>query len=69
MKPRVSTAGMRMFVKGDASTTVEHMLDHIDHVVKLTGVEHVGIGSDMEVKVRESNDDRVTFGKTGTTRD
>jgi membrane dipeptidase len=24
------------------------MLDHIDHVVKLVGIEHVGIGSDYE---------------------
>lgn len=41
--------GVRMFVKGDEPTTVEHMLDHIDHVVKLTSVEHVGIGSDMDL--------------------
>ena len=24
------------------------MLDHIDHVVKLIGIEHVGIGSDYD---------------------
>ena len=24
------------------------MLDHIDHVVKLVGIEHVGIGSDYD---------------------
>ena len=41
--------GVRMFVKADEPTTVEHMLDHIDHVVKLTSVEHVGIGSDMDL--------------------
>ena len=28
--------------------TVEDVLDHIDHVVALTGVEHVGIGSDYD---------------------
>ena len=27
--------------------TSEHFLDHIDHVVQLVGVEHVGIGSDQ----------------------
>jgi membrane dipeptidase len=27
---------------------LEHVLDHIDHVVKLVGVDHVGIGSDYD---------------------
>lgn len=41
--------GVRMFVKGDEPTTVEHVLDHFDHVVKLIGPEHVGVGSDMDL--------------------
>ena len=41
--------GVRMFVKSDEPTTVEHVLDHFDHVVKLVGVEHVGVGSDMDL--------------------
>lgn len=41
--------GVRMFVKGDEPTTVEHMVDHIDHVAKLVGIEHVGIGSDADL--------------------
>lgn len=28
--------------------TVEQVLDHFDHVVELTGVDHVGIGSDFD---------------------
>ena len=40
---------VRMFVKSDEPTTVEHVLDHFDHVVKLVGVEHVGIGSDSDL--------------------
>ncbi|MBY6064702.1 dipeptidase [Pseudidiomarina sediminum] len=28
--------------------TLEQVLDHIDHVVKLIGIEHVGIGSDYD---------------------
>ena len=28
--------------------TVDDVLDHFDHVVKLVGVEHVGIGSDYD---------------------
>jgi membrane dipeptidase len=41
--------GVRMFVKADEPTTIEHVLDHFDHVVKLVGVEHVGVGSDSDL--------------------
>lgn len=42
--------GVRMFVKGDEPTTVEHFLDHFDHVRDLIGVEHLGIGSDIDLQ-------------------
>jgi membrane dipeptidase len=42
--------GVRMFVRGTEPTTVEHIVDHIDHVVKLVGIEHVGIGSDSDLE-------------------
>ncbi|MET0535358.1 MAG: membrane dipeptidase [Steroidobacter sp.] len=41
--------GVRMFVLDREPTTLEHIVDHIDHVVKLVGVEHVGIGSDADL--------------------
>ena len=41
--------GVRNFVRDREPTTVEHMVDHIDHVVKLVGIEHVGIGSDADL--------------------
>jgi membrane dipeptidase len=41
--------GVRMFVKADEPTTVEHLLDHFDHVAKLVGVEHLGVGSDIDL--------------------
>ncbi|HEY6403677.1 MAG TPA: membrane dipeptidase, partial [Blastocatellia bacterium] len=41
--------GVRMFVKNDEPTTVEHFLDHFDHVKKLVGVEHLGVGSDIDL--------------------
>jgi membrane dipeptidase len=41
--------GVRMFVKDKEPTTVEDMVDHIDHVVKLVGIEHVGIGTDSDI--------------------
>ncbi|MGH8178478.1 MAG: dipeptidase [Steroidobacter sp.] len=41
--------GVRMFLRDREPTTVEHMVDHIDHVVKLVGVEHVGVGTDADL--------------------
>lgn len=41
--------GVRMFVRDKEPTTLEHIIDHIDHVVKLVGIEHVGIGSDSDL--------------------
>jgi len=41
--------GVRMFVKDKEPTTVEDIVDHIDHVVKLVGIDHVGIGSDCDL--------------------
>ena len=42
----IGITGVRMFVKDKEPTTLENIVDHIDHVVKLVGVEHVGIGMD-----------------------
>ncbi|HKY27107.1 MAG TPA: membrane dipeptidase [Pyrinomonadaceae bacterium] len=41
--------GVRMFVKADEPTSIEHALDHFDHVRKLVGVEHLGVGSDVDL--------------------
>jgi len=41
--------GVRMFVKVDEPTTVEHVLDHYDHVKKLIGSQHLGVGSDIDL--------------------
>jgi membrane dipeptidase len=30
-------------------STVEHFLDHFDHVKKLAGVEHIDVGSDIDL--------------------
>jgi membrane dipeptidase len=40
---------VRMFVSAKEPTTVESMLDHYDYVAKLVGVEHVGVGSDIDL--------------------
>jgi membrane dipeptidase len=30
------------------SATVEHVVDHIDHIIKIAGIDHVGIGCDFD---------------------
>jgi membrane dipeptidase len=41
---------IRFMVRGEEPVTIEHALDQFDHVAKLVGVEHVGLGSDMDVR-------------------
>jgi membrane dipeptidase len=41
--------GVRMFVRDREPTTIEHALDHFDHVARLIGPEHLGVGSDIDL--------------------
>ncbi|MDT9598202.1 dipeptidase [Sphingosinicella rhizophila] len=41
--------GVRMFISKKEPTTIVDMVDHIDHVVKLVGIDHVGVGSDADL--------------------
>ena len=40
-------AFLRVFARDQEPTTIEHVLDHFDHVVRIAGVEHVAVGSDL----------------------
>jgi membrane dipeptidase len=44
---------VRFFVRAAGPATIEDVLDHVDHVAKLAGVEHVGIGSDVDLDGRD----------------
>ncbi|MFN8570621.1 MAG: membrane dipeptidase [Gemmatimonadaceae bacterium] len=41
--------GVRNFVKGSEPTTIEDVINHFDYVAKMIGVEHVGVGSDIDL--------------------
>jgi len=45
---------VRSFVQASGGATIENVLDHIDHVAGLVGVEHVGIGSDVDQDGRDA---------------
>ncbi|HEY4359451.1 MAG TPA: membrane dipeptidase [Bryobacteraceae bacterium] len=44
---------VRYFVNAGSRVTMENVLDHIDHIVKIAGIEHVGIGTDVDLDGRD----------------
>ena len=45
---------VRSFVRVGGRVTIEHVLDHFDHLIKLVGVEHAGLGSDVDLDGRDA---------------
>jgi membrane dipeptidase len=44
---------VRSFVRTSGRVTMGNVLDHIDHLTRLVGVEHAGIGSDVDLDGRD----------------
>jgi len=42
-------AFIRFMIRPEPPVTVEHVVDHIEHVIKLVGPEYIGIGSDLDM--------------------
>src|SRR4029077_19042344 len=42
-------AMIRFMVRDSEPVTIEHVLDHVDYVARLAGLEHVAIGSDLDI--------------------
>ena len=49
----IGLTGVRHFVRAKDPVTIEDALDHFDHVVKIAGIEHVGVGSDTDLDGRD----------------
>ena len=47
---------VRPFVRTGGPAGIEEVLDHVDHVVKLVGVEHVAMGTDQDLDGRDHGD-------------
>jgi len=45
---------VRGFVTPGGPATIETVLDHVDHIARLVGVEHAGVGSDVDLDGRDS---------------
>lgn len=44
---------VRYFVRSGGRTTIEDVLDHIEHVALVGGIEHVGLGTDVDLVGRD----------------
>jgi membrane dipeptidase len=47
---------VRQFVRTRGPATIEDVLDHFDHAVRLVGVDHVGMGSDFDLDAHPTYD-------------
>lgn len=47
------------FVKSGQPARIEHVLDHFEHVIRVAGIEHVGLGSDADVDAVDPRTNRV----------
>jgi membrane dipeptidase len=45
----MGVAFIRFMVREQEPVTIEHALDHVDYAAKLVGVEHVAVGSDLDM--------------------
>lgn len=44
---------VRLFVRPNGAANIEHVLDHVDHAVRIAGIEHVGLGTDVDLDGRD----------------
>jgi membrane dipeptidase len=44
---------VRPFVRSAGPTNIENVLDHVDHIVRIAGVEHAALGSDTDLSGRD----------------
>ena len=44
---------VRFFVRTGGSASIEDALNHVDHVAAVAGIEHVGLGTDVDLDGRD----------------
>ena len=49
----IGLTAIRKFVAPHDQASLDNLLDHFDHVTRLVGVQHVGIGSDADLEGRQ----------------
>jgi membrane dipeptidase len=54
----VGVTMVRPFVHPNGPATIENVLDHVDHIARLAGVEHVALGTDQDLNGRDRGEVR-----------
>jgi membrane dipeptidase len=60
----IGLTGVRHFVRAKDPVTMDDALDHFDHVAKIAGIEHVGLGSDTDLDGRGPQSDIAGLNRT-----
>lgn len=45
---------IRLFCKSQGAATINDVVDHMDHIAKVAGIEHVGLGTDVDLEGRDA---------------
>jgi membrane dipeptidase len=61
----IGLTSVRHFVRPTEPVTIADMLDHFDHAIRIAGVDHVGIGSDMDLNGRDHGTGPAVFDIAG----
>jgi membrane dipeptidase len=61
----IGLTSVRHFVRAQDPVTIEDALDHFDHAVGIAGIEHVGVGSDLDLDGRDRNMSRPQYDIAG----
>jgi membrane dipeptidase len=44
---------IRSFVRSSGPVTIDHLLDHVDHIARIAGIQSVGLGTDVDLEGRD----------------
>lgn len=61
----IGLTSVRHFVRVKDPVTIEDALDHFDHAIKVAGIEHVGIGSDLDLDGRDRSTGHLLYDIAG----
>lgn len=61
----IGMTNVRHFVRAADPVTIEDVLDHFDHAIQLVGIEHVGVGSDLDLRGRDVSSHALKYDIAG----
>jgi membrane dipeptidase len=64
----IGLTSVRHFVRAKDPVTIEDALDHFDHAVSVAGIEHVGVGSDLDLDGRDRRTGPLFYDIAGLNR-